>query len=179
VNDKTTPVHPTDWLLSHPTVDLVVAVPFSLVLLATAVHDGTDPLSKLLAGERQIAYGTIATSAAALLGFGVTAMAIFIALVPGARLKRLLERRGATVRRIFFSTISALAVLTAVGVAGTIFDASTHETWLRAIAYGALLVAAARVARMLWLFSNLVSIGTRDRDEGTTDPSQTPMNLRH
>ncbi|MCU1465626.1 MAG: hypothetical protein JWM72_1554 [Actinomycetia bacterium] len=169
--------HPSDIFFSHPSIDVAAGVLVAGLLWAFRM-DHHDPLGLLNADQRQLAYGTVATATAALLGFGVTAMAIFVALVPGARLRRVLERRRATVRKTFSSTITSLFALTVVSLAGTFLDVARSTPVLRVVIYAVSTIALLRLARMLWLFSNLVAIGTRDRDEGTTDINETPMNLR-
>lgn len=166
-----------DVLLGHPSVDLAIGLVVGFVLWAARLSHHHDPLSTMDNGGRQVAYYTISTAAAALLGFGVTAMAIFVALVPGARMRRLLDHHALIVRKTFASTIRVLALLTLFGVLGAIADVSTHYDFMRLVIYVLLVMAVLRVARMLWLFSALVTIGTRDRDEGTADEANTPMNL--
>lgn len=162
-----------DVWLRRPAVDWPIAI-----VGATVVFLAADPIWSLTGPARSTMYETIATSSAALLGFGVTAIAIFLALVPGARLRHLLRERNVFLNAVFASSVVALALATATGVAGVMTDVGLHANWLRAIVYGVLVLAALRVVRLLWLFTNVVAIATKDKVEGTEKIEDTPTNLR-
>lgn len=147
-----------------------------IVFLAYALWqqtaDGSAFVDTLLKGNRAVLYGTLASIFGSLLGFVIATIAIVLTLTQSDRFAVLrAKRQYSNLWRIFTSTVRWLGAATIVSVGGLLFDRETAPSTLtRDIAVAVVLVAIARLGRVIWGLEQLIQIAITPPG-GTTSAS--------
>lgn len=148
-------------------VDPLFAVAGALAYFFWRVAGG-NPAVSLDPSARGVLFGTLAATAGALLAFGVTPIAIVLALAPGPRLKALLQHHGDELRRTLLAMLWGYLAVMAVAILGLAIDTGAGSArWVRYLLLAATIQALIATARLVRTFGLLLlNIG---RDQATDD----------
>lgn len=151
------------WVSTPPLDWVILAGAVAATYFVVRYGPLTDPLSRMSGGRRGGWYQTLAGVAGAFLGFGITPLAIVLALAPGPRLQGFFRKFGTPLVQAFLAAVRSLMLLTAVSAVGYVGDttATDHHLW-RSLTYAALLVAVLRVVRLILVFSHLLLANAED-----------------
>lgn len=144
----------------HPRIDYIVGAGVAGgYLLFRAL--GGEPVVVLEPDSRAALYGVLAGAAGALLAFGITPIAIVLALTPGDRLKALLKYHNDEIRATLMAALWSLLALLVVSIVCVATDTGgASASWLRYVLLTVATVALLRTARLLRLFGlMLLDIG--------------------
>jgi hypothetical protein len=129
---------------------------------------GQATLTTYLDHDRAAIYGTVASIAAALLGFLIATVTIIQGLVAGGTAARLSFARlrdsnqYQTLWRVFRWTIRALAATTALAVVGQLVDRDHAPVWaLFYLTLTSVLVASTLVGRSIWILELATGIAAK------------------
>jgi hypothetical protein len=138
-------------------------------VVAEVVWSGPTLLPAVGDATRGDLYISLAASAAALLGFSITAGSILLSLGTGPRIDWLRDQAEfQQTRHIFMRAIRALAMATIVFTALILADAGrTGTLWLElpGVLLGVLVLI--RLERVIWLLDQLLRISIQDRMDKT------------
>jgi len=144
-------------------VAVVVAVYGGVVYGAA----GPQLLGRLDKGTRVTLYLSLASTNAVMLGFAITAVAIFLTLGPGKGLDLLSTTSDFPyVRKVLMGAIGGYAIATVVTTALIVADASRHgRRLLETAAAGVLALALLRTLSLLWLLNRLLRLAITDAQQ--------------
>jgi hypothetical protein len=127
--------------------------------------DGATLLPAIDAGTRADLYTSLAASAAALLGFSITAASILLSLGTGPAIEWLRDQpEFQQTRHIFMGAIRVLAVTTVIFTTLIVADTDgTGVLWfeLPGVLFAVLVVL--KLERVIWLLDRLLRIGIQNR----------------
>lgn len=155
---------PLDW----PILITAAATTFVLVRYGPL----TDPLGRMSGDRRGGWYQTLAGVAGAFLGFGITPLAIVLALAPGPRLQAFFRRFGTPLVQAFLAAVRSLMLVTAMAGVAYVGDttATDHYLW-RCLTHAALFLAVLRVVRLILVFSQLLLANAEDSKMTLSNPA--------
>lgn len=127
---------------------------------ASERFDAGRTIDGVLTENRATVYGTLASLLGSLLGFVITALSILLGFSDSPRLEFLRgSKHYETLWRVFIKTIEALALATAVSLAGLFFDRESQPRSVIAYAVAWLLILTVfRVGRCVWILKRVVQI---------------------
>lgn len=147
---------PLDWWSAHVWVDLVAGGVVASAYWIWRLADG-EAIVVLDGDGRATLYTALAGIAAALLAFGITPVAIVLALTPGPRLSALLKYHGEAVRRTLMAALWSLVSFLVVSVAALAGDTGARDVaWLRYLLLAVAVQALLSILRLLQTFSLLL-----------------------
>src|SRR5690606_30600370 len=114
---------------------------------------------------------TMATVAAALLGFGIATVSVLFAVTPGPRLAAVLRAVGRRLGQLLMATLRALALATLGFIAVAFLDQGSAPSLYWVVVIGLTVLAVLRLGRMLWLLARTVTVMSLDVRTG--DPQRT------
>lgn len=132
----------------------------AILLALWALDGGGATLDDLIAGNRAVLYGSLASVSGALLGFLVATITILQGIVGGTGFRRLRSSdQYPTLWRTFRLTIRALAVLCGMSLLSLLLDSdhSPRRPFLLLTVW-AFLVAADFLGRSIWILERLLEI---------------------
>jgi hypothetical protein len=124
-------------------------------------------------GTRSSLYVSLAATTGVMLGFGITAVAIFLSLGPGRGLDLLRTQPDyAYVRKILMGAIYSLGIATVGMTLMIVLDSGTKgRRPLEAVAAAIGVLALLRTWALLWFLNRLLRIALKDQASGATTPS--------
>lgn len=127
-------------------------------------ESGPELIGRLDKDTRETFYLSLAGTSAVMLGFAITAVAIFLTLGPGKGLDLLRTAKDFPyVRKVLMGAIGSYALATVVMTALIIADACQHgRRWLETIGVGVLTLAVLRTLSLLWLLNRLLRLAIID-----------------
>lgn len=151
----------------NPWIDAAIGTTVSLAYLGWRLAEQA-PLAVLGPGDRGTLYATIAGLAGALLAFGLTPVAIVLALAPGPRLKALLRHHDDELRRGLMFLLGAVLILLVVTVVALATDTGSHSArWVRYLVLASAVPSGLGVARVILQFDYLLRNVSEDRGAET------------
>lgn len=158
---------------ARPWIDLIVG---GVVAVGYAVWRaaGGGPLVVLDEGDRQQLYVVVAGAAGALLAFGITPIAIILALAPGPRLRALLARFSGEIRRTLMAALWLLLALLVASISAIAIDTGgSSEGWIRFIVLALAVAALLAIVRLVRMFGLLMrNIGLDNETQHRADVSE-------
>jgi hypothetical protein len=155
---------PLRWWQAHfLAAELGVAVLVAAAFAAWSARPGGAALvDATLQGNRAAVYGALASIFGSLLGFTLAAAAIVLGYAASDRLAVVRDsRQYPTLWRVFIAAMRALALATAVALAGLILDRdAAPRPAILDVCVGASALAALRLARCLWVFERVIALVT-------------------
>ena len=141
--------------------EFAVAVVLGVLVLVSDRWVSPGGLDSLLAGDRSVLWGTVASIAGALLGFVLAAASILVAIVERPPLRRLkVSSQYDTLWHTFVSATKWLGALTLLSLVQLTLDAdhaAPARPWIYLLV-GAAVLAVLRVARCVWILQNVLSL---------------------
>ena len=138
---------------------------------AAVVYAAARPelLGRLAKGNRQTLYVSLAGTSAVMLGFAITAVAIFLTLGPGKGLDLLrTDKDFPYVQNVLMGAIRSYALATVVTTTLIVGDACPDgRRWLETAAAGTLALALMRTGSLLWLLNRLLRLAITDAQQRT------------
>lgn len=168
-----TPGRAVDYWSEATWLDYVVtALLVAPYFMVTKIIHSADWLQAIGPDQRLAVYGTGATIVSIVGGLSVVAITIYITAT-GARARALRVRHAQHMRRNWRSLFVGLGISSLSCLAAQAIDA-THDPFSSRILFVAAMVFAAwRFLRLLWLFDALM--GVLDGDLADTDRQPTPI----
>ncbi|MFA5861779.1 MAG: hypothetical protein WDA16_08795 [Candidatus Thermoplasmatota archaeon] len=133
--------------------------------MLSIVIDKRDLLTAL-DGNRAAVYGAVASIAGSLLGFVITSISIVIGFSQSDRLAVVRESSHyPTLWRILTSTTTILAASTLLALSALVVDRDPGGTFkiLTYVLLAALVVAALRIWRTIWVLKSIIGVVTAER----------------
>lgn len=147
-----------DWAVA-------AAVVFGHLFVFSRLHR-LDVLSWSKAADRVAFYQIAAAVTGIIVGFAIAALAFFYTVEPGRRVKYTRQAAGGHLRRVWIGAltgplVAALIFLVAIAVD----NPNAHNAGVRWAVEGGLIIVVLRLARLVWLFSSLLSLSADDDAE--------------
>jgi hypothetical protein len=160
---------PGFWKRAFLPIELGIAIALGVAIAVWSErYSGRAILAAYLDQDRATIYGTVASIAAALLGFLIATVTIIQGLVAGgdaarvsfARLRE--SNQYDTLWRVFRWAMRALAVATALALVGQFADRDQAPIWpLFYLTLTSVLIAGTLVARTIWILEKVMSIAAK------------------
>ncbi len=149
------------------------------LLLATAIGvwserwNGKAIIDATLDGNWSTVYAALATISGSLLGFVITAASIVLGFSVSEKLAIVRESKHyPTLWHVFIAAIRALAFSTIVCIVTLVLDRDKRMIhWVMYLAAFGCILAAARVARCVWVLENIIKLVAQPSERTAQPPS--------
>ncbi len=155
-------VYPKFWRQHFLTVEMVIAVVMTAILLFWSREGGALVLDAIVKGSRGTIYGTLASIFGSLLGFAITALSVVLGFSASERLN--VVRQSSYYPQlwaVFTSAIRTLGFATCGWLIALFFDRdSKGRPLILVVCLGISFLASLRLARCVWVLERIVEILT-------------------
>lgn len=176
-------MHGDNWLLrlssrwvGRPHADWIVTIVLVGLHAAVVAGTGSGDVLGWPGGEQRITVYTTTGTVAALVGSFVTAAIAQYAASTGRRMRelRVSRRLGPQFRGNWVSIVSATLTVCGLCLLATILDTTERDPggvhWLAEVA---IVLAAVRSTRLVWLFDKVIEVGDEDLTDNRPHPPGT------
>lgn len=145
------------FLLAESGLSLALVAVF---ILWSEYWGGKKIIDATLDGNRSAVYAALASILGSLLGFVITAVSIVLGFSASEKLTVVRESRHyPTLWQVYIAAIRALAFSTIVCIVALVMDRDKQIIhWVMYLAAFACILAAARVARCVWILENIIKL---------------------
>lgn len=151
-----------DYWSAHPWADYVITSLFvAAYLLVTKIAKHGDWMRWIGENQQVTVYGTGATVVSIVGGFSAIAISVYLA-ASGERARAIRASYGDALRRNWRAVLMGLGLATILCLVAQVLDTTNDPFSSRFIFEAAMLLAATRFLRLVWLFDSLIRVADRD-----------------
>jgi hypothetical protein len=151
-----------DYWSVHPWADYAITLfVIAVYLLVTSIAKHGDWMRWIGEGQQVTVYGTGATVVSIIGGFSAIAVSVYLA-ASGERARAVRAAYGDALRKNWRAVLMGLGFATILCLVAQVLDKTNDPFSTRFIFQAAMLLAATRFLRLVWLFDALTRVADRD-----------------